>query len=91
MVLYPDVSGFTAMSEALAGAGPRGTEELARLMNDYFEPMIELIGGFGGSVAAFSGDAMSVLFHYRGDGAGAVRRAAHCALGCSARCRATKR
>ena len=81
MVLYPDVSGFTAMSEALAGAGPRGTEELARLMNDYFEPMIELIGGFGGSVATFSGDAMSVLFHYRGDCAGAVRRAAHCALG----------
>jgi class 3 adenylate cyclase/tetratricopeptide (TPR) repeat protein len=80
VVLYPDVSGFTAMSEALAGAGPRGTEELARLMNDYFEPMIDLISGFRGSVATFSGDAISVLFHYRGDCAGAVRRAAHCAL-----------
>ncbi|MEM7033039.1 MAG: adenylate/guanylate cyclase domain-containing protein, partial [Chloroflexota bacterium] len=42
-VLFADVSGFTPLAEALSQKGPRGAEELTRLLNQYFSRMISLI------------------------------------------------
>jgi adenylate cyclase len=79
--LFADVSGFTAMSEALARAGSFGAEELSGILNGFFEPMIELVHAYGGSVEKFAGDAMVILFPYaRRSQQGAVRRAMRCAL-----------
>jgi class 3 adenylate cyclase/tetratricopeptide (TPR) repeat protein len=80
--MFADVSGFTPMSEALGRVGRRGTEELTSILNSYFEPTITLIHSFGGTVGKFGGDAMTVLFPYRGKRAqqSAARRAIQCAL-----------
>lgn len=67
VTLFADVSGFTAISEALGRAGKSGTEELTRILNSYFEPMIALIEVYGGIVGKFGGDAMTVLFPYLPD------------------------
>ena len=81
IAFFADASGFTAMSEALGQAGRAGTEELSQVLNDYFETMIRLIHAYGGSIAQFGGDAVTVLFPCidltRED---ATRRALRCAL-----------
>ncbi len=61
-VLFSDVSGFTTMSENLAGIGRLGTEELTRVLNDYFEVMIRIVHDYSGVVARFGGDAITVFF-----------------------------
>lgn len=81
VTLFADVSGFTAISEALARTGKSGTEELTRILNSYFEPMIALIESYGGIVGKFGGDAMTVLFPLTETNIhDTVRRAVQCAL-----------
>ena len=65
VALFADISGFTAMSEALAAPARAGTEELTDILNRYFEPMIALVQSFGGIIGKFGGDAMTVLFPLR--------------------------
>lgn len=60
--LFADFSGFTPMSEKLAGHGRVGAEELTRLLNAVFTPLIALIFAHGGDVAHFSGDALIAYF-----------------------------
>ncbi len=62
VLLFADVSGFTAMSETLAQLGKEGAEELTRVLNDYFATMIDLIRDYGGFVIKFGGDAMTCQF-----------------------------
>lgn len=59
--LFADVSGFTALTEALAAElGPqRGVEELTGVLDDVFREVIEDIAVFGGHVISFSGDAVT--------------------------------
>src|SRR5687767_1824199 len=81
VALFADVSGFTAMSEALGRSGRAGTEELTEILNAYFGPMIALIHSFGGIIGKFGGDAMTVLFPYTPrTQAATVRRAIQGAL-----------
>lgn len=60
--LFADVSGFTAMSEELAADGPRGAEELTRVLEITFTAMVEVIHDLGGAISHYYGDAMSVYF-----------------------------
>ena len=88
VALFADISGFTAISEALGAAGHLGTEELTGILNSYFDPMIDLIHQYGGSIGKFGGDAMTVLFPFvveRGGGRQAARAALQCALEMQAR------
>lgn len=81
VALFADVSGFTAISEALGKTGKVGSEELTLILNSYFEPMINLITSYGGIIAKFGGDALTVLFPYRSRTRfNTVRRAIQCAL-----------
>ena len=59
-VCFVDVSGFTALSEALAKQhGPvHGAELLNNYINSYFEKLIDCVLGHGGDVIKFAGDAM---------------------------------
>jgi adenylate cyclase len=75
--LFSDISGFTAMSEELGTDGPRGAEEVNRVLLLTFTGMIDLIHQFGGAVSHFYGDAMSVYFPDE-DGT-AAQRALACA------------
>lgn len=76
--LFADISGFTAMSEELATDGPRGAEELSRVLEDTFTPLIAIIHEAGGAVSHFHGDAMTVYFPEEGT-TNAARRALVCA------------
>jgi len=61
-VLFADVAGFTPISERLALLGPLGTEELTRILNQTFATLIAQVVAHGGSVARFSGDALTAFF-----------------------------
>ncbi len=59
--LFADVSGFTALTEALAAelGAQRGVEELTDAIDRVFHAVIDDIGAFGGHVIYFSGDAVT--------------------------------
>jgi class 3 adenylate cyclase/tetratricopeptide (TPR) repeat protein len=57
-----DISGFTALSERLAGLGHEGAEELTDLLNRCFGRMIDACESRGGDIVKFGGDALLVLF-----------------------------
>lgn len=79
--LFSDISGFTAMSEELASDGPRGAEELNRVLFTTFTAMIDVIHESGGAISHFYGDAMSVYFPVDEETAG--RDVAQRALACA--------
>ena len=61
-LLSADISGFTALSERLAGIGRAGAEELTDLLNRCFDGMIATASRHGGDVLKFGGDALLILF-----------------------------
>lgn len=93
--LFADISGFTALSEALSLHSKKGTEELKLMLDRYFSEMVELVHSFGGIVAGFGGDALTVLFPFQIEKKGkgqsnqslseTLRRALFCALKMQAR------
>ncbi len=64
-MLSADISGFTALSEKLAGKGKAGAEEITSLINTCFTALIDSAYDYRGEVIKFGGDALLVLF--RGD------------------------
>jgi class 3 adenylate cyclase len=79
-ILFADMTGFTALAERLAERGIAGTEDLARLLNDYFSRVIEIVQAHGGEVTKFAGDGLLTLWPIRSDIA-RLGRAAEIALG----------
>jgi class 3 adenylate cyclase/tetratricopeptide (TPR) repeat protein len=61
-LLSADISGFTKLSERLAGLGKEGAEELTDLINECFDGMIDVATAHGGDVLKFGGDALLLLF-----------------------------
>ena len=66
-VVFVDVSGFTALSEALSlEHGPiEGAELLNLYINAYMRKLIEYIDGAGGDIIKFAGDAMQVVWPHK--------------------------
>lgn len=62
VVLFADISGFTALTEKLATRGPVGVETLARILNEYFGQLIDIIHDYGGDVVKFAGDAIIAVW-----------------------------
>ncbi len=62
--LFVDISGFTALTEALARElGPqRGAEQLTVYLNRVYDALISELHDYGGSTIGFSGDAMTCWF-----------------------------
>ncbi|MBV6451429.1 MAG: hypothetical protein MHPDNHAH_02167 [Anaerolineales bacterium] len=90
-VLFADISGFTLLTEQLAERGPAGVEALARILNEYFGQLINIIHEYGGDVVKFAGDAVIAVWVIASDDGEAVSptradqwqwtmRAAECAL-----------
>ncbi len=77
VVLFADVSGFTAMSESLARLGKEGAEELTQVLNTYFSAMVDLVHAYGGAIIKFGGDAITCRFM---DDITGLRNACACAL-----------
>jgi adenylate cyclase len=74
-----DMRGFTALSESLPGP------TLIDLLNDYFGAMCEAVGGRGGEVLKFIGDALLAIFPLAGREPRAVARDVLDAAGTAAR------
>jgi predicted ATPase/class 3 adenylate cyclase len=62
--LFADVSGFTALTEALVRSlGPkRGADELAQQLNRVYDALIAEVNNYGGAVLSFAGDAITCWF-----------------------------
>nr|WP_246385348.1 adenylate/guanylate cyclase domain-containing protein [Armatimonas rosea] len=75
VVLFADISGFTAISERLAEQGSAGVEELSSLLNGYFSHLTQLVVEHGGDVVKFAGDG---LLAYWPDQPTSLSQAVHC-------------
>lgn len=64
--LFADVSGFTALCEAMTQKFPAGggEEYLAKHLNSYFELLVRILSSQGGDVFKFAGDALLVRYHF---------------------------
>ncbi|MCA9921948.1 MAG: adenylate/guanylate cyclase domain-containing protein, partial [Anaerolineales bacterium] len=60
--LFVDISGFTAVTEALMQHGKVGAEALADVMQAIFTPLITAVYERGGFIAGFAGDAFTAIF-----------------------------
>ena len=61
-ILFADISGFTPLTERLAERGPTGVETLARILNEYFGQLIDIIHEYGGDIVKFAGDAVIAVW-----------------------------
>lgn len=81
VALFADVSGYTAMCEAMSELGQIGDEMLAKHLNSYYEQLVRIVSKEGGDVFKFAGDAIIVLWpQSEEDLETLTRRAAQCAL-----------
>jgi class 3 adenylate cyclase len=78
-LFYGDISGFTAMSERLSKLGKEGSEEVTRIINHFFDPLIEIILLWGAEIYRFGGDAIFAFFTENGWGKGKEVRAVEAA------------
>jgi tetratricopeptide (TPR) repeat protein/class 3 adenylate cyclase len=60
--MLADISGFTALTQAMMEHGVEGAEVVAELINRVFTPAIEAIEQQDGFVAGFAGDAFTAIF-----------------------------
>ena len=81
VALFLDISGFTPLTEAMAQRGSAGVEQLANLLDGYFQALIQVLHAQGGDVVQFVGDALWAVWPTTPDGLSlAVGQAAACAL-----------
>jgi class 3 adenylate cyclase/tetratricopeptide (TPR) repeat protein len=60
--LFVDISGFSAITDALMQHGQYGAEVLATVMNSIFDPLVRSVYEQGGFVGGFAGDAFTAIF-----------------------------
>jgi class 3 adenylate cyclase/tetratricopeptide (TPR) repeat protein len=68
VVMFVDVSGFSALTEALMAHGQHGAEILAAVMRSVLKPLIHCVYAQGGFVATHAGDAFTAMFPIHEDG-----------------------
>ncbi|HEX2501226.1 MAG TPA: adenylate/guanylate cyclase domain-containing protein [Methylomirabilota bacterium] len=73
-IMMTDLRGFTAMSERLA------PEQVVRVLNDYFEVMVEVIVRYRGTINEIIGDALLVFFGAPQDMPDRAQQAVACAI-----------
>lgn len=84
VVIFADVSGYTAMCEAVASMGKGSEEHLAKNLNSYFEMLLKAMSSSGGDVFKFAGDAILVVWPPSDeDMPTKVRRAIQCGMNIS--------
>ncbi|MBN2549630.1 MAG: tetratricopeptide repeat protein [Anaerolineales bacterium] len=62
VVLFADLAGFTALTEAMQQGGPQGVEELGQALGATYGELVEAVYAYGGDVVKFAGDAMTAIW-----------------------------
>ncbi|XP_054926456.1 adenylate cyclase type 10-like [Dermacentor andersoni] len=62
VVLFADISGFTALTETYSMTGALGIEALTRTLNHFFGHIIQHIFTAGGDIFKFAGDALFCIW-----------------------------
>ena len=62
VVLFADLAGFTALTEAMAQGGPQGVEALGQALGAVFGELVEAVYAYGGDVVKFAGDALTAVW-----------------------------
>ncbi|GFE53942.1 hypothetical protein BaOVIS_013460 [Babesia ovis] len=63
VTVFCDVSGFTALAEAIELSGdPEAAARLGSNLNNFFDPLISIINRWGGDIMKFAGDAVLVAW-----------------------------
>jgi adenylate cyclase len=73
-LLFSDIRGFTSMSES------RAPEEIVRMLNEYFELMVDVVFKYEGTLDKFVGDEVIALFGAPVPMKNAELKAVQCAL-----------
>jgi adenylate cyclase len=73
-LLFSDIRGFTSMSES------RAPQEIVRMLNEYFELMVDVIFKYQGTLDKFVGDEIIALFGAPVGMENAEQKAVECAL-----------
>ena len=73
-MLFSDIRGFTSMSES------RAPQEIVRLLNEYFELMVDVLFRYQGTLDKFVGDEIVALFGAPVPMPNAEAKAVECAL-----------
>jgi predicted ATPase/class 3 adenylate cyclase len=73
--LFVDISGFSAMTDALMEHGQHGAEVLAEVMRVAFRSLLQCVYEQGGFVVSQAGDSFNALIPLGPDPADAVKRA----------------
>lgn len=60
--MFVDLSGFTPLTQSLMREESTGAEQLSLILNDIFEPLINLVYVRGGFIPYFAGDAFTAIF-----------------------------
>lgn len=68
VVLFADISGFTALTDELVEKGPAGVETLARVLNEYFGQIIDLVYEYDGDAMKFAGDGVIAAWSMPSEG-----------------------
>ena len=77
VAVFVDLEGFTALSERLMAKGQEGAEQVARVIDSVFTPLVETVHRHGGFIAGFAGDAFTAVFPAPHVGAPHALAAAH--------------
>lgn len=73
--IFVDLSGFSALTDALSAHGAYGAEILTDIMRLVFEPLVNAVFEQGGFVVGYAGDAFNAVFPSEGSAADAALRA----------------
>lgn len=73
--LFVDISGFTAITDAIMGHGQYGAELLANIIGEVFDPLMLSVFEQGGFVTNLAGDAFTAVFPTERDPGDAIERA----------------
>ena len=65
--MFLDLSGFSTMTDVLMQHGQHGAEVLASLMHSVFDPLVESVTDYGGSIVGFAGDGVLALYPVESD------------------------
>ncbi len=62
VTLFVDIYGFTSLTTTLMQHGKEGAEQIADVLADLFQPLVQIVYQYGGYISGFAGDSFKAIF-----------------------------